>query len=287
MDVVSCHVEILSRAKGRSAVQMAAYCAREKLANEYNGKLYDHTERGDLVYQTILLPYYAPKKFRNREVLWNAVEQIEKSKNAQLARTVMLALPKELNQETHIEMVCQYVKEQFVSRGMCADVSIHDKGDGNPHVHIMLTTRSLYKDGSWMPKQLRNYLLDEDGNRIRDPKTQKYLLGKSIKANDWDDRSRIEEWRKAWAEICNQQYALHGKDKRVSHKSYARQGVDRIPTKHLGARVKALSDRGIMTDRMRENIKIDEINRQKARQRMRESLERNYTPSKDYERSII
>lgn len=287
MDVISCNVDIVSRGKGRSVVQMAAYCSRERLTNEYTGEVYDYTERRDLVYQTILLPHYAPKKFMNREVFWNSVEQIEKSRNAQLARVVILALPKELKKRAHIEMVRRYVNSHFVARGMCADVSIHDKGDGNPHAHIMLTMRSLDKNGRWMRKQQRNYLTDENGNRIRDSKTQKYLLGKSIKVNDWDDRIRIEEWRKGWAEICNQQYAVYGIDKRVTYLSYMRQGLDRVPTKHLGARVKALYDRGIVTDRMRENMKICELNRQKEIQRLQEIIERNYMPSKEYERSVI
>ena len=266
---------------------MAAYCSRDRLTNEYTGRAHDYRDRTDLVYQTIVLPYHAPDKFLDREVLWNAVEKIEKSKKSRLARVVTIALPKELDKLAHIEMVHQYVEEQFVARGMCADVCIHDKKDGNPHVHIMLTTRSLDENGEWMCKQHRNYLTDENGERIRDSKTQKYLLGKSIKVNNWDDRSRIEEWRKAWAEICNQQFALHDIEKMVTNESYARQGIDRIPTKHLGAKAKALNDRGIMTDRMQKNIKINEINRQKARQRMRDSIERNRTPSKEFDRSVI
>ena len=112
-------------------------------------------------------------------------------------------LPKELDSKTHIAMVRQYAQEYFVQRGMCADISIHDKDDGNPHAHILLTTRPLDCAGRWMDKQHRNYLLDENGKRIFDPATGRYKLGRSIKTHDWDDSKRVQEWRAGWAETCN------------------------------------------------------------------------------------
>lgn len=96
MEVISLHIDVISRSKGRSAIQMAAYCARDKLYSDYTGKSYDYTNRQDLVYHDIMLPDYAPDDFHNSEVLWNSVEKVEKSKNAQLARSVIIALPKEL-----------------------------------------------------------------------------------------------------------------------------------------------------------------------------------------------
>lgn len=281
MEVISFHIGIISRGNGRSAIQMAAYCARDKLYSDYTGKSYDYTDRQDLVYHEILLPDYAPDTFRNSEVLWNSVEKIEKSKNARLARTVIIALPKEINHSSHIQMVRQYAQEFFVQKGMCADISIHDKGDGNPHAHLLLTTRSLDRDGKWMCKQRRNYLLDKSGNRIRDPITKGYKLGRSIKTNDWDAPDRIEEWRKGWAGVCQSWFKRCGISKEITHISYARQGIDREPTIHLGAKVRSLEDRGLLTDRGQKNRDIEMRNHERDRLIFREHIE------KDRDRGLV
>ncbi len=276
MEVISLHIDIISRRHGRSAIQMAAYCSRDKLYSDYTGKSYDYTDRQDLVYHEVMLPDSAPDTFHNSEVLWNSVEKIEKAKNARLARTIIIALPKELNHESHIKMVRQYAKEFFVQQGMCADISIHDKGDGNPHAHMLLTTRSINRDGEWMCKQRRNYLLDKNGNKLRDPITQQYKLGKSIKTNNWDSPERIEEWRKGWAEICQSWFKQYGISKEITHKSYARQGVDREPTIHLGAKVKALEKRGLTTDRGKKNRDIVARNYEHDRQILRQRIEKSH-----------
>ncbi len=284
MEVISLHIDVISRSKGRSAIQMAAYCARDKLYSDYTGKSYDYTNRQDLVYHDIMLPDYAPDDFHNSEVLWNSVEKVEKSKNAQLARTVIIALPKELSHSSHIQMVRQYTQEYFVQKGMCADISIHDKGDGNPHAHILLTTRSLDRDGNWMCKQRRNYLLDKNGNRFRDPVTKEYKLGRSIKTNDWDAPERIEEWRKGWAEMCRSWFRHCGISKEITHISYARQGIDLEPTMHLGAKVRSLEDRGLVTDRGTRNRDIQARNHQHDRMILREYIEKDRERGLDRDR---
>jgi len=276
MEVISLHVGIISRRAGRSAVQIAAYCSRNKFYSDYTGKSYNYTDRNDLVYHEVMLPDSAPNVFHNSEVLWNSVEKVEKSRNARLARTLIIALPKELDHNTQIKMVHQYVQKFFVQHGMCADISLHDKGDNNPHVHILLTTRSLNHDGEWMCKQRRNYLLDKDGNKLRDPITKKYRLGKSIKTNDWDAPERIEEWRKGWSEMCQSYFRQYGISKDITHKSYARQGVNREPTIHLGAKVKALEDRGLSTDRSKKNRAIIDRNHKRDRLMFRQHIERDY-----------
>lgn len=272
MKVITYHVGIVSRGKGRSVVQLAAYCARDKLDNAYNGKSYDYTRRSDLVFHEILLPSHAPPAFHEQSILWNAVEQVEKNRNARLARVAYFALPRTLDRNIQIDMARNYVQEFFVYHGMCADLSIHDKGDGNPHVHVLLTTRSIDEKGKWMVKQRRNFVLREDGTRIRDPNTNHYLLGQSIKTNNWDNACHIERWRKGWADACNCEFERQGIDERVTHISYARQGIDREPTKHLGARVLALEARGIPTDRGDENRAIKTRNRKRARQQDREQV---------------
>lgn len=148
---------------------MAAYCSRSKMLDEHTGRTYNYARRLDLVHHEVMLPDHAPDMLFNSEVLWNNVEEVEKSRNARLARVITVAIPKELDTKIHIAMVRRYVQEFFVQRGMCADVSIHDKGDGNPHAHILLTTCPLDSVGRWMDKQHRNYLLDKNGERIFDP----------------------------------------------------------------------------------------------------------------------
>ena len=118
----------------------------------------------------IMLPANAPPEFADRSILWNSVERIEKARDSQLAREIEAALPRELSIEQQLALVRSYVKDNFVDKGMCADFAIHDKGTGNPHVHIMLTLRPLKENGQWGAKCRKAYDLDENGQRIPDGK---------------------------------------------------------------------------------------------------------------------
>lgn len=159
MAIYHLSIKIISRGKGKSAVAAAAYRSGEKIKNEYDSELHDFTRKGGIAYTEILLPQNAPQEFLDRETLWNSVERIEKSKNSQLAREIEVALPKELDREKQINLVREYAKENFVKVGMCADISLHDKGDGNPHCHILLTMRPLNEDTTWGQNQKRNISL--------------------------------------------------------------------------------------------------------------------------------
>ena len=128
-------IKIISRGKGKSAVAAAAYRSGERIKNEYDGEIHDYTHKGGIIYTEILLPDNAPPEYKDRSVLWNAVEQIEKNKNSQLAREIELALPKEFSKIKNKALVRAYVKKNFVDKGMCADICIHDKNDGNPHTY--------------------------------------------------------------------------------------------------------------------------------------------------------
>ena len=264
MAIYHCSIKIISRGKGKSAVAAAAYRSGENLTNEYDGITHDYTRKGGVVHTEILLPDNAPAEYADRAVLWNAVEKIEKAKNAQLAREIEIALPKELTREQGISLVREYVKEQFVNAGMCADIAIHDKEDGNPHAHVMLTIRPIEQDGTWGAKQKKEYVLDRDGNKIYDPKKRSYKC-KSIPATDWNDQTKAEEWRSAWAEICNRALEQNGHTERIDHRSYARQGIDRIPTVHLGIAAFQMEKRGIPTERGNLNREI-EVTNQRLRQ---------------------
>lgn len=261
MAIYHCSIKIISRGKGKSAVAAAAYRAGEKITNDFDGEIHDYTRKGGVVHTEILLPDHAPAAFSDRAILWNAVEKIEKAKNAQLAREIELALPQELTREQGISLVREYVKRHFVAAGMCADICVHDTGGGNPHAHVMLTMRPFEESGEWGAKQKKEYILDRDGNKIYDRKKRQYKC-KSVPATDWNDQTKAEEWRAAWAQICNQTLEQNGHAERIDHRSYERQGIEQIPTVHLGVAASAMEKRGIRTDRGDLNREIELTNRQ-------------------------
>ena len=210
--------------------------------------VHNYTKKVGIAHTEILLPDHAPAEYADRAVLWNAVEKVERYKTAQLAREIEIALPTELTQEENISLARRF-KEQFVKAGMCADVCVHDKGDGNPHAHIMLTLRPIEQDGTWGQKSR------QEGKR-------------KIPTTDWNERDRAEDWRKAWAAYCNGALRLADKlteDNTLDHRSYERQGVEQIPTVHLGAATSQMERRGIRTERGDMNREI-EISNQRLRQ---------------------
>ena len=180
---------------------------------------------------------------------------------AQLARTIDLDLPAELAREEQINLLLSYVQRIFVDQGMCADIAVHDKGDGNPHAHLILTLRSIDENGKWQAKWKKNYILDDQGGKIYDPATKRYTCGPSIPLNNWSCRENVETWRREWADACNREFKRKGLKVRVTHESYVRQGVYRQPQIHLGRKVIALEQRGIHTERSEKNRKIIERNR--------------------------
>ena len=244
MAIYHCSIKIISRGKGKTAVSAAAYRSGETLTSEHNGKTHSYTRKRGIVHTEILLPDHAPREYENRGVLWNAVEKIEKQCNSQLAREIEVALPVELTLAQNIALVRRYVKEEFADKGMCADVAIHDTGKGNPHAHIMLTMRPINEDGSW-------------GAKV------KKINKKRTETTDWNERTKAEEWRKAWAAYANGALRLAGaltEDNALDHRSYKRQGIELIPTVHLGVAVTQMEQRGIRTERGNRNREIDALN---------------------------
>lgn len=260
MAIYHCTCKIISRGQGRSAVGAAAYRSGEKLYNEYDGIEHDYTKKGGVVYSEIMLCENAPKEYQDRQTLWNAVEQIEKSSKAQLAREYEVALPVELSREEQIKLVRDFAKENFVDNGMCVDFSIHDKEDGNPHAHIMLTTRPIEQDNSWGVKQKKEYILDKNGQKQYDKKKQTYKC-KTVKTTNWDSKEFLQRSRESWAEKVNQELEKKSLPQRIDHRSIKEQGVDRVPTIHEGG-ARKLEKRGIKTDRGKINREIKTANGQ-------------------------
>lgn len=272
MSIYHCSIKIGSRGKGQSAVAAAAYRSGQKLTDEELGAVSDYTRKSGVVYSEVSLCDNAPAEYINREILWNSVQTIEKASNSRLWREFEVALPQELSREEQIDTVRDYVKT-LTEQGMCCDWSIHDKHDGNPHAHIMATVRSIKENGEWAAKCRKVYDLDENGQKI----VQKYdkLGHKQYKShkedyNDWNNKERVEEWREKWAECCNKRLS---EDKRIDHRSYKRQGIDKEPTIHEGYKVRMIAKKsGIALDRMAENWKIKQRN--EYMQRIKQELEK-------------
>ena len=242
----------IKRSVGQSAVAAAAYRAGEKLHSEYYGEDSDYTRKGGVICSEILLPSHAPPEYADRETLWNAVEKAERGKKAQLAYSFDIALQNEFSMQENIDLARQFLSDNFVSRGMVADFAVHqpDKEDGgisNPHFHVMCPIRPIEPDGRWGNKQRREYVLDEHGERVLD-EAGNYVFN-AVPTTDWGKPETLEVWRQAWADLCNAKFAEKGLGCRIDHRSFARQGVEQIPTQHEGPTVRAMEAKGIRTDK--------------------------------------
>lgn len=199
---------VISRSKGKSAIASAAYRSGEKLYDERQKKIFDYGRKQDIAYKEILLPDGAPGWMADREKLWNAVERAENRKDSQLAREVHFSLPRELTKEQNIELAREFVKNEFISQGMVADLCIHDgktkDGEEQPHAHVMLAMREVTEDGF------------------------------GLKNRSWNAKENYMLWREAWAEHANKYLALNGIDQRLDHRSYAEQGIELVPQNKIG-----------------------------------------------------
>lgn len=259
MAIYHCCVKIISRGKGRSAVGAAAYRSGTILKNEYDGITHDYTKKRGVVYSEIMLCQNAPSEFRDRSVLWNAVEESEKNRKAQLAREYEVALPAELTRKEQIQLVHDYVQSNFVNNGMCADFSIHDKRNGNPHAHIMLTMRPIEQNGTWDDKQRKEYVFNKDGSKQYDKKKHTYKC-RTVKTTCWDDRKFLEKCREDWAKKVNRELERKGLPDRVDDRSYEAQGKPEIPSRHLGVSAKQMECRGVQSERGNENRNVEKAN---------------------------
>ncbi|MCD8116186.1 MAG: MobA/MobL family protein, partial [Oscillospiraceae bacterium] len=163
MAIYHLEAKVISRGAGRSACAAAAYMSCSRIYNDYDGIQHDYTRKQGLVWQKVFLPENAPPEWQDRETLWNAVEENEKTKDSRLAREFVVALPVELDKTQWQTLLTEFVQEQFVADGMCADVCIHDTDGHNPHAHIMLTVRPLDEHGKWQYKTQKEYLCVRNG----------------------------------------------------------------------------------------------------------------------------
>ena len=182
MAIYHLEAKVVSRGAGRSAVAASAYLSCSRLYNDYDGVQHDYTRKQGLTWQQVFLPEYTPQEWQDREKLWNAVEEVETAKDSRLAREFVVALPIELSREQQIELLQDFIREQFVSDGMCADAAIHDTDGHNPHAHILLTVRPLDEQGHWQYKTEKEYLC------MRNSEEQGFTAAefKSAQADGWE-----------------------------------------------------------------------------------------------------
>ena len=269
--IFHCQIKIISRGKGKTATSAAAYRSGTKIVDDEFGETHDYTRKGGVAFSEILLCANSPSTYSDRQTLWNEVQKIEKQKNAQLCREVEVALPIEFSRDEQIEVVREYIKKNFTDKGMIADWSLHDKSDGNPHAHILLTMRPLKQNGEWGAKRKDSYALDDNGNRIPviDQRTGKQKIGArgrkmweriSIQSTDWNDQTKAEEWRKSWADICNKH--LKGQA-HIDHRSYARQGKEQLPMLHESYAARKIVKRGGYSYIVEYNEQVRKFNRER------------------------
>ena len=163
MAIYHLEAKVVSRGVGRSAVAAAAYMSCSQILNDYDGVLHDYTRKRGLVWQQVFLPPNAPQTWQDRSVLWNTVEEAEKSKDSRLAREFVVALPVELSCDQWQRLLTEFIQETLVADGMCADAAIHNTDGQNPHAHILLTVRPLDEKGKWQYKTEKEYLCVKDG----------------------------------------------------------------------------------------------------------------------------
>lgn len=227
--------KVHGRSTGANAVKLAAYRAGERLRSELTGRIHNYRRKTEVAFKAILAPDATIPWVTDRSLLWNAVDNGEARKDAQLAREVEVALPLALDRDIQIELLTRWIQETFVSQGMVADICLHDK-PGNPHAHVLLTLRALEETGF------------------------------GLKVRKWSDPQLVETWRASWAAAVNRTLEKAGLDIRIDHRSNKRQGNNATPTKHVG---RATPWNGLkVTEVSMENKRI-QIDRE-LRQRKRE-----------------
>ena len=315
-------VKIVGRSKGKSVISASAYLNGDVMKNEETGRISYYTSKKEVVYTSLMMCENAPpewqivpeenikrfqksvryKKSADKEAalekfkitfqkqrLWNEVLKIEKSADAQFGRSFEFALPKEWSRQEQIQYTADYIKKTFVDKGMCADWSIHDKGDGNPHVHLLLTMRPFNPDHSWGKKEVKdwdfvrdksgNVVIDEshpnwwqdkknpdrhgiripvlDENGIQKIATRNRLQWKRVltDATGWNNPKNCELWRSEWAKVCNEHLPLHNQ---VDHRSYEKQGKLQIPTIHEGADARKIEQKFLAGQEIEGSWKVAE-----------------------------
>ncbi len=222
--------KVISRANGSSAVASAAYRSAGRLHDDRLDRAHDFSNKAGVVHSEVMLPDGAPERLGDRSTLWNEVEATELRKDAQLSREVEFAIPRELNQQQGIELARDFVRQEFVERGMIADFNVHwdigTDGLAKPHAHVMLTMREVNEGGF------------------------------CAKVRDWNRTELIDTWRERWASHVNERLASLDIDARIDHRSLANQGIDLEPQNKIGPAASRMGIGGLEAERIAEHAEI-------------------------------
>ena len=222
--------KVVSRANGSSAVASAAYRSASELFDERLGRDHDFSNKAGVIHSEVMLPEGAPERLNDRSTLWNEVEAGEKRKDAQLAREVEFSIPREMNEKQGVQLARDFVKKQFVDRGMVADLNVHwDKakdGSPKPHAHVMMTMREVGPEG----------------------------FGK--KNRDWNSTELLKDWREAWSAHVNERMAELGLEGRIDHRSYEAQGIGLEPQHKIGPAASRRPEQGLEAERIEDHTRI-------------------------------
>ncbi|MBU3174572.1 MobQ family relaxase [Clostridium estertheticum] len=232
MAIFHSSLQVISRGQGKSCMAAAAYRAGEKLYDERQKSNHDYTKKQN-VESEIIAPSNSPSWVKDREKLWNEVDKSETRCNSRTAREINIALPLELSKDQQKELSREYVKENFVDKGMVADVCFHFNDESNPHFHVMLTTREITKEGF------------------------------AKKNREWDKKENATIWREQWANNVNKALEKAGYEDRIDHRSYKDQGIDQVPTIHLGKTSSEMEKKNIDNQRTEINKQIKALNKEK------------------------
>ncbi len=299
MAIYHLEAKVISRGTGRSAVAASAYMSCSQILNDYDGINHDYTRKQGLVWQQVFLPEYAPREWLDRAVLWNAVEETEKTKDSRLAREFVVALPVELDKNGWQKILTEFIRQNFVADGMCADVAIHNTDGHNPHAHIMLTVRPLNENGTWQHKTEKEYLCIRNGEEKGFTSSEyakavfegwekqypymvngkkKYLppsqaesyeraskYPKSTKygrQNPISERWNSDEQLISWRKAWADEVNKYLEpENHIDSRSHSERGLDEQPTVHEGVIARRLEEKGIISERCELNRQIKADNR--------------------------
>lgn len=299
MAIYHLEAKVISRGTGRSAVAASAYMSCSQILNDYDGIYHDYTRKQGLLWQQVFLPEYAPREWSDRAVLWNSVEETEKTKDSRLAREFVVALPVELDKNGWQKILTEFIRQNFVADGMCADVAIHNTGGHNPHAHIMLTVRPLNENGTWQHKTEKEYLCIRNGEEKGFTSSEytkavsegwekqypymvngkkKYLppsqaegyerVSKYPKSTKYGRQNPISErWNSdeqliLWRKAWADEVNKYLEpENHIDSRSHSERGLDEQPTVHEGVIARRLEEKGIISERCELNRQIKADNR--------------------------
>ena len=230
-------------------MQSAAYITSEQLHESRRDIDVNYKNRNsDIAFSTTIASEYTPAEFHSLGV-WDVLENFEdiygntryktdKTKedylnSARTAQTIVVALPRELSATISKELVEEFAKERFVSRGLIVTYAIHDD-EGNAHANLQISRRAVNEKGeiSWTKDQ------------------------------EITTRRSLIETRKLWADLTNRYLMREGFAERITEKSFVEQGINLQPTVHRGWVADKLESMGVSARIVDENAQIVANNRE-------------------------